>query len=213
MVCGWLNGSAPNETCSTAGFTFVEAVEDGWWYTGPLPSNRRILAFYTDIELPSSNILRSTSEFLEYASRPRHLKSVLLDCGFCISSGGVRMNVSSGGRLQAPARFHWFAVGDAAVHFDPISSQGLFNALFTGLAAAEASDRLFAGEDQQQLAETYSRLIQGIGDAYLQRLKLVYQSEARWPRHSFWLRRRALSSGVGITEASHDMLAGGRAMG
>jgi flavin-dependent dehydrogenase len=45
MVCGWLNGFSLAETSSTAGFTFVEAVEDGWWYTAPLPSRRRILAF------------------------------------------------------------------------------------------------------------------------------------------------------------------------
>lgn len=32
----------------------------------------------------------------------------------------------------------WLATGDAALCFDPISSQGLFNSIYTGLTAAEA---------------------------------------------------------------------------
>jgi flavin-dependent dehydrogenase len=83
-------------------------------------------------------------------------------------------------------------VGDAAVHFDPISSQGLFNALFTGLAAAEAADRMLVTEAPRQPAETYSRLIDGIYDAYSKHLDLCYASEGRWLEHPFWARRRVL---------------------
>lgn len=190
MVCSWLNGFCLAETPSTAGFTFVEAVEDGWWYTAPLPSGRRILAFYTDADLPSARFLRSEQTLLNHASRTQHLNATLRDCEFSGGSERIRLTVSNGGRSRPAAGSCWFAAGDAAIHFDPISSQGLFNALFTGLAAAQAADRILAGEDPGQPAETYSKLIDGIDDAYSKHLGLCYGSEGRWPEHPFWAHRR-----------------------
>jgi flavin-dependent dehydrogenase len=194
MVCGWLNGFSFAETSSTAGFTFVEAVEDGWWYTAPLPSKRRMLAFYTDANPPSIRLLRDTQTFLDYTSRSRYLESILLECGFTSGVEPIHLTVSNGGRTRPSAGHNWFAAGDAAIHFDPISSQGLFNALFTGLAAAESVDRVLAGEEPKQVAEAYSRVIDGIEDAYLKRLNVCYGSESRWQENPFWAHRRVSSA-------------------
>jgi flavin-dependent dehydrogenase len=199
LVCGWLIGSSQAEISSTAGFTFVEAVEYGWWYTAPLPSGRRILAFYTDPDLPSARILRSMEIFLKHASHTEQLHSILSGCGFSTYAARLRLNIANGGGLQPPAGSHWFAVGDAAIHFDPISSQGLLNALFTGLAAAEAADRVLAGDDSVEVSETYCRLIDGIGDAYQQHLNTCYRSEDRWPEQIFWAPRRTLGPDEEIT--------------
>ena len=43
LTCRWLSGRATGP----AGLTIVEAVEDGWWYTAPLPRGCRVLAFHT----------------------------------------------------------------------------------------------------------------------------------------------------------------------
>jgi flavin-dependent dehydrogenase len=196
MVCGWLNGFSLAEACSTAGFTFVEAVEDGWWYTAPLPSKRRMLAFYTDADLPSVRLLRGKQKFLDYAARTKYLDSTLRECGFTPDTEPIHLTVSNGGRTRPSAGPNWFAAGDAAIHFDPISSQGLFNALFTGLAAAEAVDRVLAGDDRQQAAEAYSRLLDGIEDAYLKRLNVCYGSESRWQENPFWAHRRVSSASM-----------------
>jgi flavin-dependent dehydrogenase len=190
LVCGWLIGYSQAETSSTAGFTFVEAVEDGWWYTAPLPSGRRILALYTDPALPQARVLRSTEMFLKHSSCTEQLHSILDGCGFSTDTARPRLNVANGGALQPPAGSYWFATGDAAIHFDPISSQGLLNALFTGLATAEAADRALAGDDPLQVAEMYCHLIDGVGDAYKQHLTACYGSEERWPELPFWARRR-----------------------
>lgn len=45
---------------------------------------------------------------------------------------------ASSGRLACAAGENWIAIGDAAATFDPIASQGLFNALSTALVAAGA---------------------------------------------------------------------------
>jgi flavin-dependent dehydrogenase len=44
LVCGWVYGEA-RTNADDAGFSTVEAVEDGWWYTAPLPGQRRALAY------------------------------------------------------------------------------------------------------------------------------------------------------------------------
>jgi flavin-dependent dehydrogenase len=194
MVCGWLNGFSFAETSSTAGFTFVEAVEDGWWYTAPLPAKKRLLAFYTDANLPSTRLLRDTQTFLDHASRTKYLESTLRECGFTSGIEPVHLTVSNGGRIRPPAGLNWIATGDAAIHFDPISSQGLFNALFTGLAAAEAADRVLAGDDPKLAVEAYSRLIDGIEDAYIKHLNGCYESESRWEKSPFWAQRRVSST-------------------
>ena len=45
-----------------SGLTVVEAVEDGWWYTAPLPDGRRVLAFFTDADLPAARIAYDTAQ-------------------------------------------------------------------------------------------------------------------------------------------------------
>jgi flavin-dependent dehydrogenase len=89
--------------------------------------------------------------------------------------------------LERPAGKGWLAVGDAALSFDPLSSQGLLNGLFTGLAAAEAANRYLRGA-AHALTE-YLQVIRGIRDAYQRHLALWYAAETRWPEAPFWQRR------------------------
>jgi flavin-dependent dehydrogenase len=51
----------------------------------------------------------------------------------------------------------WIAVGDAVASFDPITSQGLFNALSTSLVAAGAI--LSSGESESEKFGTYSAAV------------------------------------------------------
>jgi flavin-dependent dehydrogenase len=188
MACYWLHGTA-RETSGTAGFTFVEAVEAGWWYSAPLPGERRVLAFHTDADLPASRLLRSPESLVRHSGSTVLLRELLIDCRFSPDSKNLQAKLASGGTLSPAAGRFWFAAGDAAVHFDPLSSQGLFNALFTGLAAAEAADRLLQGEEPAIVADGYCRLIEGIRKSYQSHLALWYAMENRWPASPFWARR------------------------
>jgi flavin-dependent dehydrogenase len=75
------------------------------------------------------------------------------------------------------------------VSFDPLSSQGLFNALYTGLAAAEAADRHLSGATEA--LTDYERAIADIWSAYRAQLALWYRAEGRWADRPFWRRRLA----------------------
>jgi len=186
LICGWMYGRDERDT--GRGLTYIEAAEDGWWYTAPLPGRRRVLAFHTDADLPSARVARSRSGLLAHAEAAKELSALLADVGFVAQSEGGTTAAHSA-MLEPPASDGWLAVGDAAICFDPLSSQGLLNALFTSLAGAEAADRRLKG-DAHSVSE-YEQVIRGIGNAYRRSLDFFYGAEARWPKAPFWQRRHA----------------------
>ena len=80
-------------------------------------------------------------------------------------------------------------MGDAACSFDPLSSLGLLNALYTGLAAAAATDRHLSGASDA-LPE-YLLTLDYVYAAYQQHLIHWYAAETRWSDKPFWQRRLA----------------------
>jgi len=189
LVCGWIAGRT-SSAGRGAGLTFVQATEHGWWYTAPLPRARRVLAFHTDADLPAACSARNPDELLQTAKTLDELGAVLADAGsFAAETAGYTAAHSS--TLDPCAGEGWLAAGDAALSFDPISSQGLLNALFTGLAAAEASDRALSGATDA-LSE-YRRTIAEIQGAYRRHLALIYGAERRWSAAPFWRRRQSSS--------------------
>jgi flavin-dependent dehydrogenase len=187
LVCGWIHGClhAPDPE---SGFTYVEAAENGWWYTAPLPGTRRVLAFHTDADLPGAAVARNANALFAHAMAHRALGALLSNCGFTPTkiSGYTAAHSSV---LKPCAGPHWLAAGDAALTFDPLSSQGIYNSLFTGLAAAEAADRHLSGAEDAM--PSYVRAIERIGEVYRRDLLRWYRYENRWVNNVFWRRRHA----------------------
>jgi hypothetical protein len=194
LVCGWVLGRARSIGLG-AGLTVVEAVEAGWWYTAPVPDNGRVLAFLTDADLPEARIAHAAGHLIERTAAAREIHSILaegefvpLACGFTAAHSAV---------LEPCGGPRWLAAGDAGMSFDPLSSQGLFHALFSGLAAAEAVHSYLAGDDK--ILHRYRQLMRSIEHAYRLGLDFCYASETRWPSAPFWRRRRGrkLSASTG----------------
>lgn len=189
LVCGWVYGHLRSPD-REAGLTYVEASENGWWYTAPLPGGRRILAFHTDADLPAAGIAQDANALIRSADGQAGLARLLSSCGF--TRGETRGFTTACGSVALPSVGPgWLAVGDAALTFDPLAAQGLFNALFTGLAAAEATDRHLHG-DPGGLSD-YVHTIAQIRDVYRRELAFWYGQERRWPEHPFWRRRHRTS--------------------
>ena len=184
LACAWMYGLDTDR--GGRGLTYVEAVETGWWYTAPLPGRRRVLAFHTDTDLPLARNIREPGALLRQAKANTELSALLAEAGFEPKTQ-AQFTTAQSGLLEPAAGKNWLAIGDAAVSFDPISSQGLLNALFTGLAAAEASDRHLAGDDISLFS--YARLIREIHAIYQSNLRSCYMAEQRWPDSIFWRRR------------------------
>jgi flavin-dependent dehydrogenase len=185
LVCGWLHGR--DQPGRQSGLTHIEAEPDGWWYTAPLPDERRVVAFHTDSDLPAAAIAAAGPELLlDRASGLGFFSGVLAASGFAPDGTGG-FCAAHGAVLDSPAGDGWLAVGDAALSFDPLSSQGLFNALYTGLAAAEAADRHLSGDGDA--VRSYQATLVSVHDAYRTHLRAWYGLERRWAERPFWERR------------------------
>lgn len=185
LVSSWLYGGAEQ---ADGGFSHIEGSEQGWWYSAPLPGRRRVLAFHTDADLAPARDLRAAPRLLAAALELPGIGGVLAQSGFCAETE-VRVAAAHSAALDAAAGPGWFAAGDAAISFDPISSQGIFNAMYTGLAAAEAIARTLGGDANAYT--DYTAELANIKTAYERHLAYSYGQEGRWPQAPFWRRRNA----------------------
>lgn len=176
------------EEGNTDARTFIEAAPTGWWYSALLPARRRMLAFFTDADLPSAAALTAPEAFVRALNTTRHTRE----------TAGAISPVQLGRVRRFPAcsvsrrRFGgngWLAVGDATLAFDPLSSQGMFHALYTGLRGAQTALAALAG-DSTALPAWHERLT-AIHTAYRHHLAMCYAIETRWADGPFWRRRHA----------------------
>ncbi|MDN2700428.1 tryptophan 7-halogenase [Janthinobacterium sp. SUN100] len=189
LVSIWQYGH--ERTPSARGFAHIEACEYGWWYSAPLPGQRRVLALHTDADLLGNTSLRDAGWLEAAARRLPATRELLEQQGYGADTPALATPAHTAA-LDAAAGPGWFAAGDAALSFDPLSSQGIFNALYTGLAAAEAADRTLQGDTTA--CQQYNAELAAIGAAYGRHLAYCYGQETRWPSAPFWSRRRPLAA-------------------
>jgi flavin-dependent dehydrogenase len=109
-------------------------------------------------------------------------------------AGALTVRPAPSFRLDRAAGPNWFAVGDAASAYDPISSQGIYKALSDGIRAGDSiAASLASGRD---LSETYDSSIRLEFETYLTNRNFFYGLEQRWPKSHFWKRRRERASCV-----------------
>jgi flavin-dependent dehydrogenase len=192
LVCGWTRLAEPG---GSPGLTHVIAEPDGWWYSAPLPGAQRVLAFHTDSDLDAAHDAGDRASLLARAHRTPAIAELVPSNAEALADDPSRdepyaLVAANGGTLTPFVGEGWAATGDAALAFDPLSSQGLLNSLFTGLAAAEATSR--ALEAQPSALLEYAETLTGIRRAYLDHLIHWYAEERRWPSRPFWSRRHQL---------------------
>ncbi len=173
-------GGCPDPT------TYTEAVADGWWYTTMLPGGDRLVAFHGDADAPAlRRILREGP--LAAALRVPGLAEAIGKVDPALATKPMLCAANSVARSAAGDG--WLAAGDSAIALDPLSSQGLFNALATGLEAAEATMTLITGDDDA--TRRYATRMGRIWQAYVGHHATYYGMETRWPDAPFWARRSA----------------------
>jgi flavin-dependent dehydrogenase len=161
--------------------TLIEAAPDGWWYTALVPGRRRVVAFMTDADLVAPSV-RTPAGFAAAIAETQHISRFVVDV-----VSGPRTEAAHGSRLSPPAGDGWLAVGDAAIAFDPLSSQGILTALYTGRRGAGSLDRQLRGDPAG--VDTYTDEIAGIAAAYERNRLDAYARESRWSARTFWARR------------------------
>jgi flavin-dependent dehydrogenase len=169
--------------------TYVQAVEQGWWYSVLLSGQRRMVAFLTDADLmPASPAQRRA---LAGSARHTELIGPLLQSGEARQIvQGPRLETARSSRLDRFAGSDWLAAGDAACTFDPLSGRGITVALLTGRSAGlDASTRLSGGPTD---GHGHSEGIHQLLARTRAEQHDVYRAERRWPANPFWRRRHQL---------------------
>lgn len=170
--------------------TLIESVEDGWWYTALLPSGHRVVVFFTDAGLLQAKIAQGCRGFSSLLDNMFHVRKLLEE--FCYVMNGVPIAISADtSRLTEMHGDRWIAAGDACVSFDPLSSQGILTALYSGLTAGRALDLHLEGN--AEALNRYAAGMSAVFDAYLEKRSVIYRDERRWPLSPFWKSRLGTS--------------------
>lgn len=180
---------SPIETglASDRGFTIIEAVESGWWYRAPLPNGKFVISFHTDSDLSIASLMQQPGNWLDALRSTK-----LISNGVELSKESARkltVCAANSSYLKQCAGDNWLAIGDAALAFDPLSSQGMFNALTTALLAKHVIVETLDGN--ADATASYARKIDNVYRVYRQNLTEVYRTETRWRENLFWKRRSA----------------------
>jgi len=171
--------------------TLVEAVEDGWWYSALLPNGQIVVAFMTDADIYARASKNSRYVWNEQLKKTEHT-NLRLYPGAPVSV--VQVVSANSSYLDKTVGKTWLAVGDAAMAFDPLSSQGVYKALETALQAAEAIRDRLSGDTEAFLK--YAAQLEEHFDRYLAIKGHYYAQEGRWPDSLFWRRRHTATSSI-----------------
>ena len=197
------NKEAQTQKPDSDRFTRLEAVSDGWWYSNKLPINddadqdksKRVLVFHTDLDIAEAKQAATLPGFIERLKSTDYLESLIKHFGYEMVSS-VRGAPASTGRLDTFSGEGWFAVGDAAMTFDPLSSQGMTKAMTAGLFAA---DLIHSGlrnikenghrQSDEFLSKRFLEEQEKVWQTYQREYNYNYSMQRRWSSHPFWARR------------------------
>jgi flavin-dependent dehydrogenase len=156
----------------------VEAVPDGWWYAARLPSGVPIAGFHTHVR---KDARFDRDAWARAFAGTRHISAMLRPTQF---EQTLRALDAGSARLPKFCGEGWIACGDAAMSFDPISGQGIFSALHSGMKSGQAVAASLGGDLQR--FEEYARQMDDVWTIYRMRAQAVYRSERRWVDEPFW---------------------------
>jgi flavin-dependent dehydrogenase len=169
------------------GYTLVEAVRDGWWYSAPLPPDKLIVMLMTDADLCRSGRYADPAAWDKALAQARHTHRRV---------AGLQPRWRPRVASAASHRLHrtgspggWLAAGDAAMGVDPLSGTGLVQALATGELAGRAIGHWLLGRPGP--ARDYERWLDARFEDYWTTRSAYYALETRWPTAPFWRRRVA----------------------
>jgi flavin-dependent dehydrogenase len=177
-----LDDDARDETDTRS---LVETAEIGWWYAAPIGPSRRICMLVTDDDLlPARARTDLAAWWRDQQRRTTHVARRFAGDG---PADRLIVRSARSQRTEPAGGAGWVAVGDAAMAFDPMASQGIAKALdharraAAGIAAHLAGDAAFPHGFAHELDQEYS--------AYRAKRAAYYRGETRWPDAVFWQRR------------------------
>lgn len=162
---------------------FVESFEQGWGIISRLSDELQVMSLFSRQRVGIHKELKDYSCWPAILFRTAHLRDFLSEGAGAKVVGGD----AGSSRAAQLAGKCWLATGDAAIAFDPLSSHGITNAVYTAHRAAEAIALHLSDPDEKHFRE-YAESLSAIFATYLGTRYELYQRERRWPRAAFWTR-------------------------
>ncbi|MEP3890321.1 MAG: tryptophan 7-halogenase [Hellea sp.] len=174
--------------------TLIEAAPNGWWYSACIPTNMRVVMYFSDSDLKEFRAIKSIDSFMEGLKETslifKRLKNEAADA-IDITAIDIHTFACSSAHATQVQGDRWISIGDAAMSFDPLSSQGLWTALDGADRAAAAI--LAQKTNAKNSLGAYSDWVRQTYGQYLKEKENYYAMETRWQRNTFWNRRNAAS--------------------
>jgi flavin-dependent dehydrogenase len=186
-VVGLLEDPRPHDAQS-----LVETVEQGWWYASRVPGGRLAVALFTDGAIANDLGLTTESRWSQLLSGTALIRD---RAGWPHQRLVAPLHTAAAGSSRLPSpdpASGWLAVGDAAYAHEPLASRGLYDALASGIAGAEAIIQSIDGDPDALARHTGNR--DRAYDRYLLELSWFYQQERRFPGAPFWQARAAITA-------------------
>lgn len=188
LISCWM--SLPNTLENT--MSTIVADELGWWYSAVVPDNKRVISFQTDADLVDRNTFKHLDAFLTFTKQYELNAPLIKGNEANINFHGTASANST--RLEQVIGKQWVALGDAAMSFDPLSSQGMFNAMTNAMQLQKLLISINFIKDldtgkMEHFNMLYSQQIQQVWNHYLKHKNFFYSTETRWKEAPFWKRR------------------------
>lgn len=166
--------------------TLVESIPQGWVHTARLPEGSRVVTVFTDAGTPWIKSAGSVEGFLSLVGETNHVAEKLLRHQYAPMEKPQSTDARSS-RLEHFRGDGWIAAGDAATAFDPLSSQGILSALYSGLKAGQALIGHLGGD--ATALDRYDGQITQVYEQFLVNRLKYYGEEKRWLESPYWAAR------------------------
>lgn len=179
-------GFVPGEAGSDYTRLLIETCADGWWYSAQLHNGQLVATYMTDADLLARSPHTPAELWLARLEASVHTKT-----RFDKSIKDLKVHVKSARsrQLEQVAGKNWLATGDAAMSYDPLSSQGIYKGLRWGIRAAEAITQYFESNQNASPLLNYENEVKATFQEYQEVKAHYYRQEQRWTNHPFWQRR------------------------
>lgn len=178
----------------------VESFAQGWAWMAASEGGQRYLQTTLDAAQPTLPAREQLGEFLRQRLAGLACAQAFLTGAHPI--GAVVARASTAILQQESVGEDWIRVGDAAMAVDPLSGNGIFQALSSALIAPAVINTLLGRPAQGALARAFYR--QRLAHLFLRFARLgrdFYRLEQRWAAQSFWSARAAWPDDLPVHES------------
>lgn len=167
----------------------VESCADGWVWMAALPDGRRYLQLTLDVASAALPPKRALGAFCRARFEAIVAAHPFLEDAAPVGEPHAR--TSTPVLQEAVVGHDWIRVGDAAMAVDPLSGNGIFQALSSALQAPAVIATLVHDPARAALAQRFHQdRIENLFFHFARIGRDFYRMESRWPQVPFWRARR-----------------------